>query len=391
MAAKKPKRARPLEDAPASKGKKAPCPPRKGKEKPARLVVPKAKDYLRDLRAMKDVTREDFAFMNDPLAWLSTVEEWLSTGIVALDRLTGGGWPVGRIVELAAWESVGKSTILDQSIAAAQCAGAVCVLIDSEQARDEGYTASLGVKLNELIIHKAETIEQAYIGIDRVLAIQEAHIKRLGKKKQPPPMLIAWDSLAGTPTKSELEGAADDSHVAVAAKINKLNMRRMAQRLAHARATLIFANQFYQDIGPFASLKTYGGSGIRYHTSVRVWLTRTGALKLGSGDNAREVGHIVQAKLRKTRVNKPRPPAAMGLIWGAGVHNAYTLYEWGKTAGVDDKHRWVKTGHSGWSYLMLPDSEQYEAFQGKYLGFAEVLTQHPAVYEKMAEQYRAEG
>ena len=383
----KPKKARPLEE--SSAPAKAPRPPRKKKKQPTRLVVPTAKDYLRDLRAMTDVTREDFAFMSDPLAWLSSVDEWLSTGILALDRLTGGGWPIGRIVELASWESVGKSTILDQSIAAAQRAGAVCVLIDAEQARDEKYTASLGVKLDELIIHKAETIEDGYIGIDRVLAIQEAHIKRLGKKKRPPPMFIGWDSLAGTPTKAELEGAADDSHVAVAAKLNKLNMRRMVQRLAHARATLIFANQFYQGIGPYASLQTYGGSAIRFFTSLRVWLSRIGPLKMGTSDSAREVGHVVQAKLKKTRVSKPRPPAHMGLIWGAGVHNAHTLYEWGKTAGVDDTHRWITT-RPGWSYLMFPGGE-HEAFQGKFIGFADVLTQHPAVYAKMAEQYRAEG
>lgn len=390
MPAKKPKKARSLEGTPAPASppkKKAPRKKKRGAST-SKAKVPTAADYLRDLRAMKDVTKEDFAMMGDPLAHVSPVKEWLSTGCVALDRLTGGGWPLGRICELAAWESVGKSTLLDQSIAAAQRAGAVCVLIDSEQARDEAYTAALGVDLDKLIIHKAETIEQAYIGIDRVLALQEAHIDRLkrSKGKEVPPMLIAWDSLAGTPTKAELEGAADDSHVAVAAKLNKLNMRRMVQRIAHSRATLIFANQFYQDIGPFASLKTYGGSAIRFFTSLRVWLTRTGTLKISN----RQVGHVIQAKLKKTRISRPRPPAELGLLWGAGIHNAYTLFEWGKTAGVDDTHRWIKPGQSGWTYLMMPDGT-HQVFPHRWIGFAEVLAENPALYETLLAQYQAEG
>lgn len=399
MPTKPKKKARPLEEAakaassasqPAPKKKapkkKAPKPPRRKKAAP-RVVVPTAADYLRDLRAMKGVEDEDFAMMADPLAWVSPVEEWLSTGCLALDRLTSGGWPVGRISELAAWESVGKTTILDQSIAAAQRRGAVCVLIDSEQARDEGYTRALGVDVDSLIIHKAETAEDAFIGIDRVLAIQEAHIARLkGKRgKEVPPMLIGWDGIAGTPTRAERDGSADDKHVAEAAKVIKRNFRRLTQRLANARAALVCTNQFYQDIGPFGSIKTYGGSGIRYFTSLRVWLTRTGQLKLGDT----EIGHVVQAKLKKTRISKPRPPAEMGLIWGAGIHNAYTLYEWGKTAGVDEHHRWI-TNRGGWSYLMFPGGE-YKAFQQKWLGFAEALTENPAVYEKMLTQYQAEG
>ena len=372
----------------AKKTTKAPKPPTRAKT-PRTVKVPTAADYVRDLRAMKGVSPEDYAFMSDPISWTSSVDEWLSTGILALDRLTGGGWPITRIIELAAWENVGKTTILDQSIAQAQRDGAVCALIDSEQARDIGYTADLGVDVDSLIIHKAETIEDAFTGIDRVLSIQEAYIKKLAEKKlRAPPMLIAWDSVAGTPTKAEMQGAADDKHVAGAAKSMRLNMRRLAQRISKARACLVFTNHFYQDIGPFGSLKTYGGGGIRYATSLRVWLTRTGTLKTGDT----EVGQIVQAKLKKTRISKPRPPSELGLIWGAGIHNAYTLFEWSKTTGTgegDGSHRWVLQ-KGAWCYLMLPDGGNI-SFQGTFMGFAKVLEDNPEIYARLCAQYQSEG
>jgi recombination protein RecA len=362
-------------------GAKAPKPTAK-----PRIVVPKAKDYLRDLRAMKGVEDEDYAFFSDPLAWTSSVTEWIPTGSLAIDRQTGGGYPIGRIVEVAAWEGVGKTTLLDQGIAEHQRRGGIACLIDSEQARDEAYTVRLGVNAGELITHKALTIEDAFIGIDRVLAIQEAHIKTLAKKKKrPPKMLIVWDSLGGTPTKAELKGAADDSHVGVAARNVKQNLRRMAQRVANARACLVFTNHLYENIGFGAPLKSYGGSGIRYFTSLRLWLSRTGQLKIGD----RVVGQTVQCKVKKTRISKPMPPAELGLLFGDGFHNAYTLFEWGKTRGVAEGHRWV-TQRGGWSYLMLPDGT-HQAFQKTFMGFGELLAEQPAVYAKMADQYMAEA
>lgn len=355
-------------------------------KKEPRVVVPSAEDYLKELRAMKGVDEEDFAFMGDPIAWTSNVNEWIPTGCLAIDRLIGGGWPVGRIVEVAAWENVGKSTLLDQSIGMAQGLGHITALMDTEQGRDEKYSRALGVDPGKLILGKAETIEEAFEGFDRILAIQEAHIQKLAKVgKKPPAMLLVWDSLAGTPTKAERDGAADDKHVAEAAKRVKLNLRRLTQRIAHARVCLVFTNQFYQDIGPFASIKTFGGGAVRYYTSLRLWLTKKESLKVGND----VVGHIIQAKIKKTRVSAPRPPEDIGLIYGAGIHNAYTLFEWGKNRGVGDAHKWVQQA-GGWSYLMRPDGT-HAAFQRSFIGFAEQLRQEPAIYQQMAAQYMAEA
>ncbi len=383
----------PASPAPAKRAKKktakkaakksAPKPPGKKKEP---LRVPNAADYLKGLRSFKDVNEEDVAFLDDDALEVSTgVSEWLPTGSIAIDRLLGGGWPVGRIIEIAAWENVGKSTMVLQAIAMLQALGHVCMLIETETALEKKYAVSLGVDPSSLIIHKAETIEEAFVGMDRGLALQEAHIANLTKKNlMPPALVIFWDSLAGTPTEAERDGAADDDHVAVAAKRVKLNMRRLAQRIGGARACLIFTNQFYESIGQ-KGLKTYGGSGVRYYASVRLWLSRIQSLKVGNN----VVGHVIQAKLKKTRVNIPKPPAELGLIYGAGIHNAWTLYEWGKKHGTGEKHpKWIEQG-GGWNYLMFPDGT-YEAFQRTFLGFAELLEKHPAVYAQMVEAYGTE-
>jgi len=369
------------------------APKKSAPKKSAKKDVDEAKHFLDELRALKGKDDEPFGFLSgdDDLPPLDTpIAEFISTGALALDKQIGGargGWPVGRITEVAAWESVGKSTLLDQSLAQVQRMGGVGALIDSEKSRDATYTSTLGVDASKLITKNVTTIEETFDAIDRILDVQEKIATLAARKKggQPPPLLIVWDSVGGTPTKAELAGDADDQHVADAAKAIKRNFRRIAHRIAHLRTALVVANHFYQDIGPFASLKTYGGSGLRYFTSLRLWLTRKEQVKIGTT----VLGHVVEAKIKKTRVRAPRPPQEVALIYGAGFDNSWTLHEWGKQHGLDAKHRWIVESGS-WSYVMLPDGS-HEAFQRRFMGLGEVLGRRPDVCAMLAGAYLADG
>ena len=347
-------------------------------------------EALRGLKKGKDDEPFGFLSSDDDLPPRDTpIDEFISTGALAIDKQIGGvhgGWPIGRITEVAAWEGVGKSTLLDQSMAQVQRMGGIGALIDSERARDARYTKTLGVDTERLITKNVVTIEETFDAIEDILSVQEkvaGIAARSGKK--PPPLLIVWDSVGGTPAKAEIEGDSDDKQVAEAAKVIKRNFRRLAHRLAPLRSALVCANHFYTGIGPFASLNTYGGSGMRYFTSLRLWLTRKEAVKVGQNP----VGHIVEAKIKKTRVRAARAPTEVGLIYGGGFDNAWTLYEWGKGHGLDDKHRWIVMSGQ-WSYVMLPDGS-HEAFMRGFIGLGEVFKKRPDVYQMMAEAYLREG
>src|ERR1041385_1961334 len=55
----------------------------------------------------------------------------LGTGLADLDRMTGiGGWPRGRICEGFGPESVGVTTLLVQTLAAAQQHGGIVAFVD---------------------------------------------------------------------------------------------------------------------------------------------------------------------------------------------------------------------------------------------------------------------
>lgn len=344
-------------------------------------------DYLKRLRAIKGVEPEDYQLFDSEA--VPTITEFIPTGSLAIDKLvngSNGGWPIGGISECAAWEHVGKSTLLDQSMAHCQRMGGIPFLIDSEKGRDRDWTELLGVDPSKVITYQAPTIESAFDGIEHALTVQQAVMMDLAKKAKgtkPPPMLIIWDSLGGTPSKAELEGSADDKHMAVAARVIKMNLRRLTQRLASLRCALVFSNHFYHKIGGYGGLETYGGSGVKYHTDIRVWLTKPEQLKIGE----EVVGHVVRAQPKKNRVSGSKPPVDTALIYGAGIDNSYSLFKWGLDARNADNHPWV-VRNGQWYWLYCPGHEPI-SFQRQFLGLGEVFTEHPNVYQAMATAYLA--
>lgn len=346
---------------------------RGAKRKAASESVASAKDFLKGLQATEG--GEAFRFFSDND--FATVTERVPTGVLAFDRLTGGGWPVGRFVELAAWEGVGKSTLLDQSIAQAQRAGMTAALIDTEGARDMVYMERLGVDLDQLIRIQANTIEDCFTAIDRCIDQQET----LATSKTVKPLFIVWDSIGGTPTKAEAQGAADDAHMMVAARNIKMNLRRIHNRLSPARVALVATNHFYRSIGPFATLKTYGGSGIPYFASLRVWLTNKGQIKIGSD----VVGHQVEAKIKKSRLGSIKPPVIAGILHGSGFDNSFSLFEWGMENGDGDDHKYVSR-RGAWCHFHEPGQEPV-TFQRGFVGFGELLSERPDLYQTLATRY----
>ena len=307
------------------------------------------------------------------------MKEWLSTGNLALDRLTGGGWPVGRLSELAAWEGVGKSTLLDQSIAMAQRGGAIVALIETERARDLDYSRRLGVVAEDLIVAEAGTLEEIFNKTDHILDVHEAKAKALrATKRQVPPLFLVCDSLGGTPSAEELKGDAEDKHVGVAARVIRQSFRRLVQRIADARCAFVFSNHLYQTIGQGGRLVSSGGGGVRYYPSLRVWLSKKEQLKVGND----VVGQMVEAKLKKTRLTAPRPPAELALLYGAGFDNAWTLYDWAR-------ERKQITMNGSWSVFQREGMADPIRFQRSFLEFGQLLASNPDLYRTIVEEYRS--
>lgn len=76
--------------------------------------------------------------------------EMVSTGIPAIDALTGG-LPRGCLTEICGPASSGRTTLLLSALAAATCRGEFCVVVDANDALDPYSAAAAGVQLEKLL------------------------------------------------------------------------------------------------------------------------------------------------------------------------------------------------------------------------------------------------
>jgi len=131
----------------------------------------------------------------------------ISTGSISFDAALGvGGVPRGRIVEIYGPESSGKTTIMLQIIAEAQRAGGRAAFVDAEHALDPAYARKLGVDIDNLLVSRPDSGEQA-------LEITSTLVKSGAID------VIVVDSVAALVPKAKLDGEMGDSHMGLQARM----------------------------------------------------------------------------------------------------------------------------------------------------------------------------
>ena len=83
------------------------------------------------------------------------------TGSLVVDRITGGGFALGRHYELYGAEHACKSYISQRTMALSQARGNICALIDPEHVFDPEWFRHLGGKPEELLLEQPKNAEDA--------------------------------------------------------------------------------------------------------------------------------------------------------------------------------------------------------------------------------------
>ena len=126
--------------------------------------------------------------------------ERIPTGSLGLDIITGGGYPIGRFVEVYAPESSGKTTVAIHGMIQAQkkYPNKRVAIIDAEHAFDRDYAEGLGLKMDEVLIVQPDNGEQ---GLDIAADLIES-----GEIS-----MMVIDSIAALTPKKEIDGDIGDS------------------------------------------------------------------------------------------------------------------------------------------------------------------------------------
>lgn len=351
------------------------------------------------VRAMIDASnagsggRSHTVMLSDDEAVLwSAPRYYISTRSLALDKIIGApGIPSGRFTEIYGPNSVGKTTILLHLIADCQAKGGVAVLIESEHALDLRRAADFGVDVKKIIHCQCSTIEDVFHHVTHF----SVELRKIYGDKVP--ILIGWDSIAGTPTMAEMEAKVGQDFRAVAARIIKGQFRRATQIVAQQQTCFVATNQVYKTMsgsGYSEGHDTYGGDGPKYHASIRLdlfplqFIYPRGTSKEDKG--IPPVGRVVSVRVAKNKIAAPHRQRKIAIMYDAtGIDNAWSI--WNDFAGetaLPCENPAIEVNGS-WYSLADDLGEDAPSWQGNFWGLRDLIGggARPELWNKLVDRY----
>src|SRR5450756_2547891 len=95
--------------------------------------------------------------------------------------------------------------------------------------------------------------------------------------------IVVVDSVAALVPRAEIEGEMGDSHMGLQARLMSQALRKLTGTISRSKTTVIFINQIRMKIGVmFGNPETTsGGNALKFYSTIRLDIRRTGALKNG--------------------------------------------------------------------------------------------------------------
>lgn len=321
-------------------------------------------------------------YLNDSEYAPSDVLDWVPTGSSMLDLAISnrpyGGFPVGRITEIAGLEASGKSLLAAHALKSTQEKGGLAVYIDTENAVSRQFFQAVGVDLESLLYLSLETIEDIFEAIEEIInSIRKNNRDRL--------VTIVVDSIMGASTRPETAAEYDkDGFATSKALILSKAMRKITNFLGREKICLIITNQLREKLGVMFGDKytTSGGKAIGFHASVRVRLKSIGQLTVQRNGIKSVIGIQTSAKVIKNRMGPPLKNVEYDIFFDSGIDD---YGSWLKTLKM---FKLVETSGSKYTYTVVdPETgEVIEQVSFKSNEFYEKVLSNPQYKEHVYKQ-----
>ena len=278
---------------------------------------------------------EDTVFFDGNIASVGTVDI-IPTGSHLLDEAIGvGGFPRGRIIQLAGKESSGKTMLALSCIRnyLNQNPENTALFFDAEYTYDPEWAESLGVDTARVMVIKtndAKKIFDGLIGInnpnsknkkmkgilDYVCEGEDPRFKNLG--------VIVLDSIAVLNTPMEKDSEAGKQNIASVARFLSSELKKLTPEVAKANVCFIGINQVRVNVGQMWGDPTSspGGKALKHACSLMVNMAPISSSEsyIYNSEGSR-IGHKVRAKIGKNKVGSPFKEAEYSIEYLRGITN----------------------------------------------------------------------
>lgn len=264
--------------------------------------------------------------------------KFVSTGCTTLDCVLGGGWPLGRVVNVVGDESSGKTLLAIEAMTnfTRQYKSGRCRYNESEAAFISSYAGALGLPLDKVQFVREEgdptdTVEKFYDDLD-------VFIKKLGDR----PGFYVLDSLDALSDAAELERDFGEGTYAMnkAKQMSQL-FRRITSRVEQSNVCLFIVSQTRAKVNVAFGRKytRAGGKSLNFYASIVLYLQHIGELKRTVKGAKRTVGVQIAARTTKNKVGLPFRGCEFPIVFAYGVEDI--------TAGLDWLHENKRLGAVG--------------------------------------------
>lgn len=229
-------------------------------------------------------------------------QEWIDSGSYVLNYALGGGYPIGKMIEVYGPPSSGKSLL--------------SLVAEANVTRQKKYVLHCDLEGNHTTQELNLWRESFGVDMDYVLQINQTYaeelidntVEILTKSGKDIPLMIV-DSIGALTSEKTLSKKADEATVAVEAKLIARWTRQLLPVSQHT--CILFLNHTMAKIGSYmGGTTTKGGESIKFFSGIRLEV-KGKKIKDPRGELYGAVSHEITACTRKNKTAPPERTATM--------------------------------------------------------------------------------
>ena len=236
---------------------------------------------------------------------------FVSTGLLTLDLVCGGGFPQGKITEIYGKEGSGKTSICLQIAAYLQRKKKFrIVYIDAEYALNIQYCESIGIDPKLFYLSHHDSAEQIFNFIVDIAETQLAQV-------------IILDSIASLVTKNDLKCDFSVPPVASLARVLSSSLKRIFPCIEKSNIILILINQLRSNVNSFgfSGEITSGGYAVRHASFLILELKKRELIV----KNNEIIGSKIAIKCVKNKLGMPYKNGILECHFGSGFSSIQNI------------------------------------------------------------------